>query len=92
MPLRPTITRASRTLAAVVALLLPACSSDQPRDQWYGTDAGVGYVAPDVPLRADRAPDDADTSKDLSDGVAIDGSGSPDAAVDSSSDSSEDDG
>jgi hypothetical protein len=35
------------TLVAGALLLLPGCSSNQPRDINYGTDVGLGYVPPD---------------------------------------------
>ena len=81
MPLRPMYTRALLTLAAAASLLLPACSSSGPRDMNYGTDAGLGYVPPDVGARADSAPDKAtDQAADADGGSALDSS------VDSTSD------
>jgi hypothetical protein len=47
MPPRPTYASTFLTLIAVASLCLAACSSSRPRDQWYGTDAGLGYVPPD---------------------------------------------
>ena len=47
MPPRPTYASTFLTLIAVASLFFTACSSSRPRDQWYGTDAGLGYVPPD---------------------------------------------
>jgi hypothetical protein len=43
--------------AAVGAALLVAglaCSTDTKRDQFYGTDVGVGWIAPDATVREAR--------------------------------------
>jgi hypothetical protein len=84
MPLWPTSTRVLLALAALAGLLLFGCSSSTRRDQWYGTDAAVGFVPPDVGPRADTKPD---TKPDTSD-VAVDQATVPDgvSAVDGSAD------
>ncbi len=48
------------TLLAGAALFLAGCSSSQPRDIHYGTDAGLGYSPPDL-ASATGSEDAADT-------------------------------
>jgi hypothetical protein len=44
-------------LAALAAgLQLFGCSSKGPQDKNLGTDAGLGFVPPDVPIRTDTPP------------------------------------
>lgn len=47
MPPWPTYASPFLTLIASASLGRAACSSSGPRDQWYDTDAGLGYVPPD---------------------------------------------
>jgi hypothetical protein len=75
-------TRSLLTLAVAAGLLLPACSSSGPRDMNYGTDAGLGFVPPDVGPRPDVAPAAKDTALEQ----AADAGGPVDSSVDSMTD------
>jgi hypothetical protein len=69
MPPRPTYASTFLTLIAVASLFFTACSSSRPRDQWYGTDAGLGFVPQDDAAVSshDLAPDGDGVSADLAD-------------------------
>jgi hypothetical protein len=49
MPL-PRIARLAVVAATLVVAAL-GCSTDTKRDQFYGTDVGVGWIPPDATLR-----------------------------------------
>ena len=68
MPPRP-LSSCARVLpwAALASLLCFGCSSDEPRDMNYGTDAGLGYEPPDAPVRTDAAPDDSESPAETHD-------------------------
>jgi hypothetical protein len=63
-------------LAALAGVHLFGCSSKGPQDKNLGTDAGLGFVPPDVPIRTDTAPDRAEAAASESaglDSAALDG-------------------
>jgi hypothetical protein len=100
MLLRPKLTTRVAVVFALAALPLLGCSSSQPRDINYGTDAGLGFVPPEGGT-TNSAPDgvqvdtaSADTmngadaagdSKDSLDGnIGSDGGVSDDGSTDTS--------
>jgi hypothetical protein len=66
-------------LAALAGVHLFGCSSKGPQDMNLGTDAGLGFVPPDVPIRTDTAPDSAEAAAAESAGL----DSTPDSAVES---------
>jgi hypothetical protein len=81
MPPRPLSLRALLfSWAALASLFCSGCSSEGPRDLNYGTDAGLGYVPPDAPVRADAAPDRSEAAAETDAG--LDGASPYDTSVD----------
>lgn len=69
-------------LAALASLHVFGCSSKGPQDMNLDTDAGLGFVPPDAPVRNDTAPDSSDAGTDRAE-VIIDSTAPDSSAVDS---------
>jgi hypothetical protein len=70
--------RAARRIALAVTLMVAAwgCSSSTPKDQFYGTDVGAGWIPPDA------TPRDAPADASAEDATAGGEAGASDAAPD----------
>jgi len=65
---------------AASALIFSACSSSHPRDIYYGTDAGLGFVPPDVGASIDTSSGidgSVGSESGASEAAASDAGGSP---------------